>query len=216
MRNDKFGPQYPLLSKMSTFLGGNHEEFFRQAIETFLSRHDPRYLLIQDAYGLAKKEFEGKMREGGERYFEHLRDVALIKLLWLRKKDPEHVAALLLHDLPEDIQGWTSERVGKRLKNKNVATYIDWMTKPDIKDFPSKEMRDHAYHLRLDFSPTEIKEDKLCDRLHNMITIDGCPAEKRVRKIRETEGWYLHTADKYGILYHELVEAIMWAKTLPN
>src|SRR5207253_2701715 len=125
----------------------NREDFFKHAIEQWLSRYDPGYKLIQDAYELAKKEFEKKLREGGDRYFENLRDVTLIKVSWLRRKDPEHAAALLTHDLVEDIPGWTPERLERRL-TKNVAYYVDCMTKPKKEDFPSVEMRDHVYHQR--------------------------------------------------------------------
>lgn len=214
MRPDKYGPEFPLLSRISRFLGGNRKDFFDYAIQRFLSRYDPGYALIQNAYNLAKTEFDGVFRQSGDRYFEHLRDMALIGVSWQREKDPEQVAADLTHDIIEDIPGWTPERLERAL-TRNVAYYVDCMTKPNKQDFPSTELRDHAYHLRLDYAPLGVKKGKLRDRLHNLMTLDGCPLEKRIRKIAETEGWYLATADKYGILYHELLEAIEWAKKIP-
>lgn len=213
MRRDKFGPKFPLLSKLSLFLGGNREDFFQKTIQQFLSKYDPGYALIEKAYNIAKKEFAKVLRDGGERYFEHLRDVTLICILWLRVKDPNAITAYILHDLSEDFPLiWPIERIEKEF-NAEIAYYVDCMTKPKKIEFASAEMRDNAYHIRLESAPISVKKGKLADRLHNIITLDGCPTEKQVRKIAETEGWYIITADKHGILYHELIEALTWIKT---
>ena len=70
-----------------------------------------QYQLIERAYNVAKKAFREEYRDGGERYFEHLRCVALIIMVYLRIRDPAIICAALLHDIIEDIDDWTYDRL---------------------------------------------------------------------------------------------------------
>ncbi|MFH1366434.1 MAG: HD domain-containing protein [Patescibacteria group bacterium] len=200
-----------MLEKM-TFLSAaeNRESFFKR-ISLFLVPSDPRYQAIKRAYNCAKDAFRDIYREDGDRYFEHLRAVALILIVYLRVKDHCLIVAALLHDIVEDIPSWTIERVRDEFGDK-VAFYVDLMTKPDIKDFSSKEEVDKVYHTRFSFAPREFFLLKLSDRLHNLITLWACTPEKRARKIEETITYYLPYAEKHFILLHELEEALALLK----
>lgn len=181
----------------------NRATFFARIAQIYPTR-DPRYKEIERAYNAAKDAFRGKNREGGERYFEHLRAVALILIVYLRIKDHRIICAALLHDVVEDIEHWTIARVAAEFGDY-VALLVEYLTKPPLELYGgSKALRDKAYHDRFDSAPREFFLIKLADRLHNLITLGACSAEKRARKIEETKLHYLPYAERELILLHEI------------
>ncbi len=197
-----------MLSRME-FLSAaeNREKFFRR-ISYFFPTLDPRYQMIERAYQTAKDAFREKYRDDGEtRYFEHIRAVTLIVVDYLRIKDHHVIVASLLHDIVEDIDSWTVARVDAEF-GKEVALLVEYMTKPSKEMCPNKHDRDEIYHSRFRSAPREFFYIKLADRLHNVLTLWNCTAEKRMRKIAETRMHYLPFAEKHLILYHELITAM--------
>jgi len=184
----------------------NRDSFFRR-IARFFPPLDHRYKLIERAYNDAKDAFREIYREDGTRYFEHLRAVALILIEYLRVKDYRLIVAALLHDIVEDSSYWTIDRVRAEYGDE-VALLVAWLTKPSKEEFESKEARDEMYHGRFRFAPRDFFLIKLADRLHNIISLWACNAEKRARKIAETSAYYLPYAEEHLILYHELLEAL--------
>lgn len=203
-----------MIEKMLFLKAAENRESFFDRIALFLPRSDPRFKSIERAYDVAKDAFRGKFRDNcEERYFEHLRAVALILVEYLRVKDHELIIAALIHDIVEDIPYWTIERVRLEFGDR-VAYLVDYMSKPALKNYTSKVLRNRAYHDRFAFAPREFFLLKLADRLHNVITLAGCAPEKRRRKIEETKLHYLPYAEIHLILLHELEEAIAWAESL--
>ena len=184
----------------------NRQSFFRR-IALMFPPADERYQLIERAYNDVKDAFRGKSREGGERYFEHIRAVALILIVYLRVTDYRLIIAALLHDIVEDIPSWTIERV-RAVYGEEVALLVSYLSKPPLKDFPSKAERDQAYHSRFRFAPRDFFKIKLPDRLHNTLTLGTCSKEKRRRKVAETREHYLPYAEREIILFHELEWAL--------
>ena len=88
-----------------------------------------------------------------------------------------------------------------------VALLVEWLTKP-AKEFPKKEERDRAFHIRFDGAPREFFLIKLPDNLHNLITMWEGDQEKKIRKAQETKRYYLPFAEKHLILLHEIEEAL--------
>lgn len=205
-----------VIEKMPFLRAAENRESFFKRIAFFLPRSDWRFKEIERAYDVAKDAFRGKFRDNGEeRYFEHLRAVALILVEYLRVKDHELIIAALIHDIVEDIPYWTIERV--RLEfGERVAHLVDYMSKPPLKDYASKELRNKAYHDRFAFAPREFFILKLADRFHNVVTIGDCAPEKRKRKIQETRLYYLPYAERHLILLHELEEALARAESLDS
>jgi GTP pyrophosphokinase len=197
-----------MLEKVRNLLSAaeNRESFFER-ISSFLAPMDPRYRDIERAYNYAKDIFRDKKRESGERYFEHLRAVAIIIIDYLRVRDPTIIIAALLHDIVEDNPSWTIERVRLEFGDQ-VALLVDYLTKPSKKKYSSEEKRLQVYHDRFEFAPREFFIIKLADRLHNLLTLWSSSSEKTVRKIKETKEHYLPYAEKQIILIHEL-EAII-------
>jgi GTP pyrophosphokinase len=183
----------------------NRKTFFKR-IGSFLVPTDPRYIAIQKAYDVAKGEFRQEKRAGGERYFEHLRAVAIILIDCLRVRDYVLIIAALLHDIVEDIPSWTVERVKAEFGDE-VAKLVDYLTKPPKGEYEDKE-RLNIYFSRLRNAPREVFLIKLCDNLHNLLTLWDFNPKRRAKKIRETRQFYLRYAAKHIILIHELEAAV--------
>ncbi len=197
-----------LLEKMPYLNNPGNKESFLRRIERIYPYPTYEYLFIERAYQTAKDAFRGKYREDQlTRYFEHLRIVTLIGIEYLRIVDYEVIAALLLHDIVEDITGWTIPRLKKEFTVR-VAMLVAYATKPPVSDFPSKEARDKAYHRRFMTAPREFFYIKLPDRLHNIWTLGNCPLDKQKRKIIETRRYYMPYAEREKLLIHELEEVI--------
>ncbi len=185
----------------------NDREGFFRIVASIYPTLDWRYQIIEKAYNDAKKAFEGKYRDSGERYFEHLRAVALIVMLYLRVKDYKLIVAALLHDIVEDCEEWTIERVMKEY-GEEVASLVEWTTKPK-ETFPEKRDYLRIYYERFSVAPREFFLIKMADRLHNLLTIWPLGEAHIKKKIQETKNYFLHYAEKHFILIHEL-EAIIW------
>lgn len=183
----------------------NRESFFKIVASIYPTR-DYRYILIEKAYNDAKDAFREKKRESGERYFEHLRAVALIIMLYLRVRDHRLIAAGLLHDIVEDIPSWTIARIEAEY-GEEIALLVEWISEP--KDlFLDEDECKRVYHSRFSEAPRELFIIKMPDRFHNLSTLWPCSKEKRRRKIEETKRYYLPYAEKHLVLLHE-IEAII-------
>lgn len=202
-----------MLERLPSLLAPENRESFFKRIALIFPTLDPRYKAIEKAYKDAKDAFREDIREGGVRYFEHLRGVALI-LLYLRVTDYELIIAALLHDIVEDHpEIWSLERV-RREFGERVALLVEYLTKPPESEYRTKEDRDHVYHCRFCIAPRDFFLIKLADRLHNVLTLDSCSPEKRQRKIIETWRYYMPFAEEHFILYYELEEALMLAEKM--
>jgi len=194
-----------LKKRLSYFSKAENRESFFARIASLYPESDNRYLLIKKAYNTAKDAFCGECRESGERYFEHLRCVALILIdtLYVYRHSDAYIliCAALLHDIVEDIPSWTITRVREEF-GEEVAELVDWLTKRNAKE----------YHERFINAPRNFFLVKLPDRLHNLLTIWSCPRAKILRKIEETEKYYLPFAEQHLILARELHEAVAQAK----
>jgi hypothetical protein len=123
------------------FLSGaeNRDTFFRR-VAKFLPELDPRYQGICKAYEIAKDAFREIERDGGERYFEHLRAVALILLEYLEIEDYEVVIAALLHDIVEDKPEWDIQRIRNEFGDR-VALLVSYLSQPGPDEFCKEDSR---------------------------------------------------------------------------
>jgi len=182
---------------------------FMKIIGRYYPPDDVRLKKIEKAYHIAKEAFREEVRDNGERYFEHLRAVALILMVYLRIRDEDVIIAALLHDLVEDIPGWHYDKV-RDIFGPKVATLVWYVTKPKIEEFGgNKQARNRRYHENLQHAPRDAVIIKLADRLHNLLTMWETTEEKRNRKIQETQDFYLGLAEREIILIQELEAALM-------
>jgi GTP pyrophosphokinase len=185
----------------------NNERFFARIAEIFPTS-DERYKLIEKAYEAAKSMFRFRRRDDGDRYFEHLRAAALIGIIHLRIRDANIISALLLHDGPEDIPSCTIERLAQQF-NPDIADLVWWVTKPKIgKQYRTKEDVDRKYHRKLRDAPRRAIMVKMCDRLHNLITLWSQDIGKIRRKVGETRDFILPLAEQHQLLIHEIEDVL--------
>lgn len=162
------------------------------------------YKMIEKAYDINKDAFRGIERDDKVRYFEHPRQVALIAILYQGVRDAERVAAILSHDLVEDSEYWTLQRIEKEF-NANVALRVEYFTKEKITSLSSRQLL-IRYFGRLEGAPDDIIEDKLTDRMHNLLTLSGNnDKERELRKIDETIRHLLPLAARVNKFYWEFI-----------
>ena len=181
----------------------NRENFFKM-IERIYAPNSFQYHLIQKAYTHTKEAFREKLREDGERYFEHLRAVVVI-MIYIGVRDYRLIISGLLHDIIEDTdreEDWVRKEFGL-----HISRMVRCVTKPDENDW---EKMIAAYEKQLLEAPKELRVYliKLADRLHNTITLWACNSEKQERKIKETINFYLPWAKEHNVLFVEILEAV--------
>ncbi len=141
--------------------------------------------LVKKAYEIAEKAHAHQKRESGEPYIIHPLNVCMN--LTQFKADGSSLCAGLLHDVVEDTD-YTLEDI-KEIFNEDVAFLVDGVTKISNLHFNTKDEATNANIRRLINSLNDdvrIIIIKLCDRLHNMQTLEFKAPEKRIRSANET------------------------------
>jgi GTP pyrophosphokinase len=153
-----------------------------------------------EALDFAYKAHEGQWRKSGDAYINHPCNVARILVEEMEVKDPEILAAALLHDTVEDVEEVTSEIIGERF-GKNVEAIVDGCTKI-ASFFGDKQTFYKMVHRKL-FSGTaarlEVMLVKLADRLHNLRTLNAMPRDRRQKVSDETLDIYAPLARVMGL-----------------
>lgn len=156
------------------------------------------YDTIVKALDFATECHEGQNRRSGEPYIEHPINVALI--LTGFGMDTESVCAALLHDVVEDTEA--TNEVVQKLFGKEVALLVDGVTKLGKIPYYSREEQQSENLRKMLLSMAEdvrVVIIKLCDRLHNMRTIDSLREQKRRDIALETIEVYAPIAHRLGI-----------------
>ena len=127
--------------------------------------------LVRRAYEYAETAHANQVRKSGDPYFVHPCAVAII--LTDLMQDTTTIAAGLLHDCVEDVEGCTLEGVQQAFGNE-VALLVDGVTKLSQLNFANREEA-QAETLRKMFlamaKDIRVVLIKLADRLHNMRTL---------------------------------------------
>ncbi|NOQ66001.1 MAG: HD domain-containing protein, partial [Desulfobacterales bacterium] len=115
-------------------------------------------------------------------------------------RDPEILAAALLHDTVEDVEEVTIEVIGERF-GKNVEAIVDGCTK--IIHFLGDKQTFYKLVHRKIFSGAaarlEVMLVKLADRLHNLRTLDAMRRDRRQKISDETLDIYAPMAKVMGL-----------------
>ncbi len=163
--------------------------------------------MIRIVYGLMERQFEGVRRDSGGPYMDHLRTVASILMIHLRVTDANEVLAALLHDVTEHFPDtWPITRILEEY-GPEVAYLVNIMTKSSGCDNETDEERReriHRYHERFKTARKAGVRLKMCDWLHNILTLIYCTPEKQQRKWCEALEYALPRALEYDVLYKEL------------
>ena len=155
--------------------------------------------LVSRAYAFAEKAHANQVRKSGDPYFCHPCAVAVI--LTDLMLDVTTIAAGLLHDCVEDVEGCTLDNV-RALFGDEVALLVDGVTKLSQLDFANREEA-QAETLRKMFlamaKDIRVVLIKLADRLHNMRTLKWQRPERQVPIARETLDIYAPLAHRLGV-----------------
>lgn len=153
---------------------------------------------IKKAYSLAREAHSGQKRRSGEPYIMH--PVAVAKILFKLGMDNDCIVGALLHDVVEDTE-YSIDFIKKEFGD-DVALLVDGVTKLGQIPLSTRE-EVQAENIRKMF--IAMNEDirviiiKLCDRLHNMRTLDHMPEYKQREKSLETLEIYAPIAHRLGI-----------------
>ncbi|MBU4117148.1 MAG: HD domain-containing protein [Proteobacteria bacterium] len=153
-----------------------------------------------EALSFAVSAHQGQRRKSGEVYVSHPLQVAKILVEELEIRDPELLAAAVLHDTVEDVPEVTSEVIGE-IFGKNIEIIVDACTK--IANFSGNKQTFYKLVHRKLFSGAaahlEVLLIKLADRLHNLRTMGSMPKDKRQKIAEETLDIYAPLAKVMGL-----------------
>jgi len=143
---------------------------------------------------------EGQFRVSGEPYISH--PIAVAEILAGLELDTDSICAALLHDTVEDCSDKTNLKEVEKLFGADVAMLVDGLTKLVDLNIDDKEEA-HIENIRkmlLAMSKdVRVIFIKLCDRLHNMRTLDVKPDPKRRSTALETMHVYAPLAHRLGM-----------------
>lgn len=156
--------------------------------------------LIEKAANYATEHHAGQFRKSGEPYIIHLTNVAY--LLTTLQAGPKTIAAGFLHDVIEDC-GVTRDQLAADFDDE-IADLVEAVTKVGTlkykgKDDPEYQAANHRKIFIAMAKDVRVILIKLCDRLHNMRTLQYQPEAAQKRIAAETLDVYAPIAHRLGI-----------------
>ncbi len=155
---------------------------------------------INDAYAYAAEMHAGQFRLSGEPYICHPLAVAMI--VGSMELDTDSICAALLHDTVEDCGDRTSSLEIKNRFGSEVAMLVDGLTKikaVKVKDKEEMQIENIRKMLLAMNKDIRVIFIKLCDRLHNMRTLDAKAEDRRRDIALETMYVYAPLAHRLGM-----------------
>lgn len=155
---------------------------------------------IERAYEYANELHLGQFRQSGEPYISH--PLAVAEIVAGLGLDTDSICAALLHDTVEDCSDRVDLRDIEKKFGEDVAQLVDGLTKIVSLQIEDKEEQ-HIENLRKMLlamhKDVRVIFIKLCDRLHNMRTLDAKSEKKRRLTALETMQVYAPLAHRLGI-----------------
>ena len=155
---------------------------------------------IQNAYEYANELHEGQFRASGDAYISH--PIAVAEIVAGLELDTDSICAALLHDTVEDCSEKTNLKEIEKLFGSDVSMLVDGLTKivtlkvEDKEEAHIETLRKMLLAMSKDVRVIFIK---LCDRVHNMRTLDAKPDAKRRITALETMQVYAPLAHRLGM-----------------
>ena len=174
----------------------------------YLYSHFSETSKLEDALRFAIRAHDGQFRKSGEPYIIH--PILVAAIVASITNDVSMSVAALLHDVVEDTE-ITVEEIAKEYGD-DVAHLVGGLTKIDairddelIPSYSDEKLIVSALSFRkmLLASITDVRVlvVKLCDRLHNILTLDALPPHKQQRIAEETLVVYSPIAHRLGISF---------------
>jgi len=173
---------------------------YKELMAKFLGDPKGNARVFFEALDFAVEAHRGQWRKSGDSYILHPCNVARILAEEMEIRDPEILAAALLHDTVEDVEEVTTEIIGERF-GKNVEIIVDGCTK--ITHFFGDKQTFYKLVHRKIFSGAaarlEVMLVKLADRLHNLRTLYAMRRDRRQKIADETLDIYAPMARVMGL-----------------
>ncbi|WP_200763884.1 RelA/SpoT family protein [Nitrosophilus alvini] len=161
---------------------------------------------IEYALNFCIKAHENQFRKSGEPYAVH--PILVASIVAFLSRDETMIISALLHDVVEDTEKSIEDI--RRDFGSDVAQMVEGLTKiveiRDTKLIPStsnEKLITSALSFRkmllASIEDVRVLVIKLCDRLHNMLTLDALPPNKQKRIAEETLVVYAPIAHRLGI-----------------
>ena len=166
---------------------------------------------IRKAFTISMRAHSKMRRRSGEPYIIHPLEVARIAAEEIGLGSVAIVCALL-HDVVEDTD--ISLEDIQTIFGETVAKIIDGLTKiDDIFDYQNNSIQAENFKKLLLTMVDDVRVIliKLCDRLHNMRTLDSMPSTKQLAISSETSFIYVPLAHRLGLyaIKSEMEELVM-------
>ena len=163
------------------------------------SRHRKKVDLITKAFNFARQAHKGVRRLSGEPYIMHPIAVAQIACAEIGLGSTS-ICAALLHDVVEDTD-YTVEDI-ENIFGSKIAQIVDGLTKISGGIFGEQASAQAENFKKLLLTMSDdirVILIKICDRLHNMRTLDSQPANKQYKIAGETLYIYAPLANRLGL-----------------
>ena len=176
------------------------DDAFQHLIDTYLaSTHRKKVDVITKAFNFARQAHKGVKRLSGEPYIMHPIQVAQIACEEMGLGSTS-ICAALLHDVVEDTD-YNIEDI-ENLFGQKIAQIVDGLTKISggiFGDQASQQTENFKKLLLTMSDDIRVILIKICDRLHNMRTLDAQPASKQYKIAGETLYIYAPLANRLGL-----------------
>ncbi|MBO5549357.1 MAG: bifunctional (p)ppGpp synthetase/guanosine-3',5'-bis(diphosphate) 3'-pyrophosphohydrolase [Prevotella sp.] len=173
---------------------------FQQLLNSYLaSRHRKKVDIITKAFNFAKQAHKGVRRLSGEPYIMHPIAVAQIACQEVGLGSTS-ICAALLHDVVEDTD-YTTEDI-ENIFGPKIAQIVDGLTKISGGIFGEQASAQAENFKKLLLTMSDdirVILIKICDRLHNMRTLESQPANKQYKIAGETLYIYAPLANRLGL-----------------
>ena len=173
---------------------------FQQLLDSYLaSRHRKKVDIITKAFNFARQAHKGVRRLSGEPYIMHPIAVARIASEEVGLGSTS-ICAALLHDVVEDTD-YTTEDI-ENIFGAKIAQIVDGLTKISGGIFGEQASAQAENFKKLLLTMSDdirVILIKICDRLHNMRTLESQPANKQYKIAGETLYIYAPLANRLGL-----------------
>ena len=176
------------------------DEKFEELLSVYTSsRHRKKVDIIAKAFNFARQAHKGVRRLSGEPYIMHPIAVALIACKEIGLGSTS-ICAALLHDVVEDTD-YTTEDI-ENMFGPKIAQIVEGLTKISGGIFGDKASAQAESFKKLLLTMSDdirVVLIKICDRLHNMRTLQSQPANKQYKIAGETLYIYAPIANRLGL-----------------
>ena len=195
-----------------------------EAATAYLFSLIPSNPILLQALSFAEEAHINQFRKSGEPYIIH--PILVASIVASITEDEAMIVAALLHDVVEDTDATIEDILA--VYGADVAHLVEGLTKIDsIRDvhlIPSnsdEKLVASALSFRkmllASVQDVRVLVVKLCDRLHNMLTLEALPADKQRRISEETLVVYAPIAHRLGISFMKnLLEDLSFNYLFPD